>query len=237
MKKSVFITGITGGLGMAMTEVFINNGYEVSGTCTVNSSRKESFLASYPYVKLYEVDNREILSLESLFNNIFEGGSPNILINNSGIVNDSFIATMPNEHFSKVIDVNLISAWLISKSFINNIDTEESNYKIISISSISGIIGKETQTNYALTKGGLIGLTQLLERTTNIGSICIAPGLIDTDIKKKMSLKSLKEFENTILAHRLGTPIEIANFIFALSGDDISYCNGATYTVDGGVLK
>ena len=120
MKKSVFITGITGGLGMAMTEVFINNGYEVSGTCTVNSSRKESFLASYPYVKLYEVDNREILSLESLFNNIFEGGSPNILINNSGIVNDSFIATMPNEHFSKVIDVNLISAWLISKSFINS---------------------------------------------------------------------------------------------------------------------
>ena len=238
--NNILITGITGGLGKAMTAKFIKEGNAVCGTYTHKSKRYMEFKRNYPQVHLYKVNHSNLQDLKEIYTNIFNLENPNILINNAGITHDDFIVNLEKRDFMEIVKVNLLSSWIISEIFISKYNNTDKYSKIINLSSISGMIGRETQTAYCLTKGGLIGLTQLLEHESNnpnFSSLAVLPGLIKTTIMNQMDERKIENFKSNTLAHRLGNPEEVANFIYMLSSREISYCNGGCYSIDGGVLK
>lgn len=240
MTDTVLITGITGGLGQAMVSKFLDEKEKVCGTYAHEGKRVEEFRSKFPKVNLFKIDHSKLNDIKELYKEIFDLEKPNILINNAGITHDDFIVNLEKKEFMDVVKVNLISAWIISENFIQLYNNTQQYSKIINLSSISGMIGRETQTAYALTKGGLMGLTQLLEHesnNSNFSSLCVLPGLIETSIMEHIDKRKVENFKENTLAKRLGNPNEVANFIYMLSKSDISYCNGGCYSIDGGVLK
>lgn len=219
--ESVLITGITGGIGSNLAKLYCKNGYKVYGTCSRNSKLFKTFCDKNPNIKVMQVNHNDLNDVRNVYNNFFKYIQPDIVINNAGIVRDMFLVKMPQDDFQKVLTTNLFSAWLIAKELMSHLsENDHRKHRIINVSSISGIIGREGQCNYALTKGGLIGLSQLIEHSSlnnRVTSFVVAPGLIDTGIKSKISKKKINDLESSTLAKRIGSPIEVANFIFKLS--------------------
>lgn len=238
--KSVLITGITGGIGRKLTEAYSSKDYHIYGTCSRHSDSLQQFKEKWPNVEIIQVDHDDLLDVSTRYSNFFRKVQPDVVINNAGIVKDNFLVQMSMDDFQEVLTTNLISAWVVAREMLLKLN-DNKIHKIINISSISGLIGREGQCNYAATKGGLIGLCQLIEHLSsersNVISFSVAPGLIDTDIKEKMPKKKIDNLKNASLANRLGTPEEVSKFIFKLSEDDTSYNDGTVYRVDGGILK
>ncbi len=239
---TVLITGATGGIGVNLVRDFSELGYKVVGTYSHISDKVTMINDRFPNVSLFKVDHDKLDEVRTTYDYIINKYKPNILINNAGIVRDSFIFNMTDDDFNDVIRINLVSSIIVSHIFLDSAKTwSKSKYQIINMSSISGLIGKEGQVNYAFTKGALIGLSHLVEHASsgyeNVSSFSIAPGLIDTNIKNKMDNKSISKFKNSILAGRLGKPSEVSKLIISLVSGEISYCNGACFSIDGGVMK
>lgn len=240
MMRSVFITGITGGIGKALAQKYLSKNYKVYGSCSRNSNRVEKFKSSWPQVKIFKVDHNNLPDVRQSYKDIFKEVHPNVLINSAGIVQDSFIVNMSTKTFENVLDTNLISSWIITKEFMLEAKQKPSVYrKVINISSISGMIGREGQSNYSLTKGGLLGLTRLVEHesSSNIISMSVSPGIIDTEIKEKLPIKKLNELISATSAGKLGSSEDVASLIYKISEDDIDYCNGSNFEITGGILK
>lgn len=149
---------------------------------------------------------------------------------------------MKDADFEDVLSINLISSIIISRIFLKFAkENSRDRYQIVNMSSVSGLIGKEGQANYAYTKGALIGLSHLIEHHVgdrdNISSFSIAPGLIDTNIKDEMYDKSISKFKNSVIAGRIGKPAEVSRLVTSLVDGKVSYCNGACFSIDGGVMK
>ncbi|UFK69236.1 SDR family NAD(P)-dependent oxidoreductase [Limosilactobacillus reuteri] len=238
--KSVLITGITGGIGRKLTEAYSSKGYHIYGTCSRNSDSLQQFKEKWPSVEIIQINHDDLIDVSTEYSFFFRKVQPDIVINNAGIVKDNFLVQMSVNDFQEVLTTNLISAWVIVKEMLLHLN-DNKIHKIINVASISGIIGREGQCNYAATKGGLVGLCQLIEhlapKGSNVISFSVAPGLIDTDIKGKMPKKKIDNLKKATLANRLGTPEEVSKFIFKLSEEDISYSDGTLYRIDGGVLK
>ena len=159
-------------------------------------------------------------------------GTVNILVNNAGITKDGLIATMKEQDFDDVLNVNLKGAFNMIRHctgmFIRN-----RGGSIINISSVTGIMGNAGQANYAASKAGIIGLTKSVARElAPRGVTCnaVAPGFIDTDMTKELHGSPLAA---TIPLGRMGTPEEVADAVAYLAGTQ--YVTGVVLQVDGGI--
>jgi 3-oxoacyl-[acyl-carrier protein] reductase len=111
--------------------------------------------------------------------------------------------------------------------------------KIISISSVVGIIGNAGQSNYAAAKAGLIGFTksmarELAKRGINVNAV--APGFIETDMTSKLPEKVKEEFLNNIPLTRIGKPEDIAKTVLFLASEYSDYITGQVINIDGGMV-
>lgn len=159
-------------------------------------------------------------------------GTAHILVNNAGITCDGLIATMKEENFDKVIDVNLKGAFNMIRHcaglFIRNREG-----CIINISSVSGLMGNGGQSNYAASKAGLIGLTKSVAKelaVKNIRCNAIAPGFIATDMTEDQSENPLLKM---IPMGRIGLPEDVAQAAVYLAS--AGYVTGEVIRVDGGI--
>ena len=159
-----------------------------------------------------------------------------ILVNNAGITRDNLILRMSDEDFDAVLNVNLRAAFVairsISKSMIRN-----RFGRIISLSSVSGVIGNAGQANYAASKAALIGLTKTVARelaSKNVTANCIAPGFIVTDMTDKLPDMVKEAAKNIIPLKRFGSVDDVAKAVAFLAGDDSGYITGQVLCVDGG---
>ena len=159
-------------------------------------------------------------------------GTAHILVNNAGITCDGLIATMKEEDFDKVIDVNLKGAFNMIRHctgfFIRNREG-----CIINISSVSGLMGTAGQSNYAASKAGLIGLTKSVAKelaARNIRCNAIAPGFIATDMTGDQADNPLLKM---IPLGRMGNPEDVAQAAAYLAV--AAYVTGEVLRIDGGI--
>lgn len=164
-------------------------------------------------------------------------GRLDILVNNAGITRDNLLLRMKDDEWDDVISINLRGVYLLTKAALRPMVKARWG-RIITISSVVGLMGNAGQANYAAAKAGLIGFTKSVARevaSRNITANTIAPGFIETDITKDLRAELTATALDNIPAGRLGRPTDVAGVIIFLASDAAAYVTGQTLAVDGGM--
>ena len=165
-------------------------------------------------------------------------GTLHVLVNNAGITRDHLIMRMSSENWEAPLATNLTGAFNCIKASVRPMIRQRYG-RIISITSVVGVMGNAGQTNYAASKAGLIGLTKSAARelaSRGITVNAIAPGYIDTVLTAKLTKKMKNKLTENIPLGRLGKPEDVAPAVVFLASDEASYITGQTLLVDGGMV-
>ncbi|RLC47294.1 MAG: beta-ketoacyl-ACP reductase [Candidatus Coatesbacteria bacterium] len=164
-------------------------------------------------------------------------GRLDVLVNNAGITRDKLLMRMSDDDWGKVLAVNLTSVFNCTRSVIRGMVSRRRG-RVISISSVIGLMGNVGQANYGASKAGIIGFSRSVARevasrgvTVNV----IAPGYIDTPMTQNLPEKAKEQLFNMIPMKRLGRPEDIANVVAFLVSDDAGYITGQVINVNGGI--
>ena len=160
-----------------------------------------------------------------------------ILVNNAGITKDNLAIRMSLEEWTKVININLTSTFLMSKYSIKKMLKNKSG-KIVNITSVVGHTGNVGQANYTASKAGIVAMSKSLAieyAKKNINVNCISPGFISTAMTDQIDEKFKEGIIAKIPSNRLGKPEDIANAVIFLSSNLSDYINGETLHVNGGM--
>jgi len=164
-------------------------------------------------------------------------GRIDILVNNAGITRDQLILRMSDDDWDKVLNVDLKSAFLCTRAVLRQMMKQRWG-RIISISSIAGVIGNAGQANYASAKAGIIGLTRTIAKevgSRGITANAIAPGFIDTAMTQKLGETQRQEIKNHIPLGYFGSPGDVAEAVAFLASEEARYITGQVLGVDGGM--
>lgn len=231
--KTVLITGGEGGIGKTATNQFLKLGAKVIVTTT-----KKEFINRGTNKKIYMyLDFNIKSSFKNFLNNLKKIKKIDVLINNAGINELASINEINESFLEKIHKVNLIGPALMTKE-ISKIMIKNKSGKIINISSIFGVVGKEKRSLYSSTKFGLIGLTKSTSLDLakhNILVNSVSPGVIGTGLTKKvLSLKELKKIKKEIPLNKLGEPKDVSYLICFLCSKFNKYITGQNFLIDGG---
>jgi 3-oxoacyl-[acyl-carrier protein] reductase len=166
-----------------------------------------------------------------------ELGTVDVLVNNAGITKDNLLLRMSQEDFDSVIQTNLRSAFLCTKSSLRGMLKARWG-RIISIASVAGITGNAGQANYAASKAGMIAFSKSIAKevgSRGITSNVVAPGYIETGMTDSLSDNIKKAASASISLGRFGQPEEVAAAVGFLASDSSSYITGQVLAVDGGI--
>ena len=236
--KNIIITGASGGIGNSIVEKLNQNGANILATGT-RIEKLEELKEKFSNIKILKFDISQHDKIEEFIENATKelGGSLDCIVNNAGITKDNLTIRMRLEEWSKVININLTSTFLMCKYSIKKMLKNKSG-KIINITSVVGHTGNVGQANYTASKAGIVAMSKSLAieyAKKNINVNCISPGFISTAMTDQIDEK----FKETIIAkipsNRLGKPEDIANAVNFLSSDQSDYINGETLHVNGGM--
>ncbi|MCA8900935.1 MAG: acetoacetyl-CoA reductase [Hyphomonas sp.] len=235
MSKTVLVTGGTRGIGRAISETMVKKGYKVAANYAGNDAAAQE-CAEAIGVKVYKFDVGDYDAVTAGLAAIEADLGPiDIVINNAGITRDAPFHKMTKDQWQQVIDVDLTSAFNVTRQVWDGM-RERGWGRVINISSINGQKGQFTQANYSAAKAGLIGFTKALAyegAKKGITSNCVAPGYIDTEMLAAVKPEVLEGIIATIPVGRLGKAEEIASMCAYLASDEAAFINGATMTVNG----
>ena len=164
-------------------------------------------------------------------------GQVDILVNNAGITRDGLFMRMKDDDWEQVINVNLTSAFRLSRAVLRGMMKRRFG-RIISIASVVGVTGNPGQGNYAASKAGMIGMSKSLAAevaSRNITVNCIAPGFIESPMTDALNEKQKESILGTIPAGRLGAGADIGAACVYLASREAGYVTGATLHVNGGM--
>lgn len=238
MNKCAIVTGATKGIGLAIANQLVADGYHVIGTYV--SSYDEDSLRSISQNKfeLVQVDGSNFEECDAFIKNVLKENSIEVLVNNAGIVDDNLLMRMSEESFDNVIASNLKSVFNLCKA-VNRSMMKNKKGVIINVSSVIGLVGNIGQANYAASKAGVIGFSKSLAKelaSRNIRVNCIAPGYIETPMTEILNDDIAQTIKETIALKRFGKPQDVANAVSFLVSDSASYITGQTINICGGMV-
>ena len=164
-------------------------------------------------------------------------GKVDILVNNAGITRDQLTMKMTDEEWDKVLAIDLKSVFLCTRAVLRPMLKQRSG-RIISMSSVVGIIGNAGQANYAAAKAGIIGFTKTIAKEVASRGItvnAVAPGFIDTPMTQVLPEERKQALMANIPLGYLGTPRDIADTVAFLASEEARYITGQVISVDGGI--
>lgn len=241
-KRIVLVTGSSIGLGSEIIKKYASNGFNV--VINYLSHEKEAFELMNEVSLKYGIEalcikadisnEEEINKLKDEIINKF--GKIDVLINNASISRDNDFNLKTKNDFMRVLEVNLVGTFLVSRTF-GNLMYEKKSGKIINISSTNGIdTYYEYGLDYDASKSGVINLTHNLANhySPYVNVNCVCPGWIDTPMNKDMDIEFRKCEEKKILLNRFAKTDEIASLVYFLGSDEANYINDSIIRIDGG---
>jgi len=238
--KVVLVTGSSRGIGAEMIKAFGAHGAK----CAVNyiadpagQNKKEAEAVANELDKplVIECDVTQPAQVDAMMKQIQEqNGGLDVLVNNSGIINDRTIKKMSMEEFEAVLRVNLIGTFNVIKAAAGIL---RNGGRIVNLASVSGQMGFFGQANYSSSKAGIMALTKVSARELarqNITVNAIAPGFIDIGMSKGMPDEATQNFIKQIPLGRLGNVREIVDAALFLASPMASYITGHVLNVNGG---
>ncbi|MGD9330239.1 MAG: 3-oxoacyl-ACP reductase FabG [Desulfobacterales bacterium] len=239
VKPVAIVTGGTRGIGRAISVTLAAAGYHIvanyhSNTASAEATRTAIEEAGGTIETLaFDVADPQaagaaMQDLTSRFEAI------DVLVNNAGITADDLFLMMKVQKWDSVIDVALKGFYNITKPVIKKMVRKKKG-SIVTLSSVSGIMGNRGQVNYSAAKAGLIGASKAL--AAEVGRLgirvnVVAPGLIDTEMTKDLPVEMIKQ---AIPMSRVGRPEEISGVVRFLCSQEASYITGQVIGVNGGM--
>ena len=236
--KTVLVTGASRGIGRAVALAFKELGATVIGTATSESGAEAVSAVLAGSGKGMVLNVGDPASCEACIKAVTEEfGAPDILVNNAGITRDNLLMRMKDEEWDAVINTNLSGIFRMSKGVLRGMMKKRWG-RIISISSVVGLMGNPGQCNYAAAKAGLMGFSRSLAREVASRGItvnAVAPGFIATDMTEALTEEQKKAILANVPAGELGKPEDIASAVVFLASDGARYITGEVISVNGGM--
>ncbi|QIT54158.1 acetoacetyl-CoA reductase [Aquisalimonas sp. 2447] len=242
--RVALVTGGNGGIGTEVCKYLSALGYTVVSTC-VNADKEdilgwqEELQAEGHQVNWVECDVSDFNACGAMAEKVEgEYGPVDVLVNLAGITRDAFIHKMEKDAWDAVINVNLTSAFNVTRNLIDNMRSRGFG-RIINISSVNGQTGQFGQTNYSAAKAGLHGFTMALAKEgarKGITANTVSPGYINTSMTAAIPDEVKEQILAQVPAGRMGRPDEIARVVAFLAADESEYINGANIPVNGALF-
>lgn len=241
MKKIAIVTGGGSGIGLAITEKFVQNNIH---TVIIGRDEKKLCDAKQKLGELCETlqgDLNDLASIPKFVNNIIEKhGRIDVLVNNAGINMKKEFTEVTDEEFQKIILTNLTAVFSLSREVVKCMLEKEIKGSIINISSMASQYGIPKVIAYTASKSAIEGMTRAMAVDLSPKGIrvnCIAPGFIATDMSAK-ALNNDPERKNKVLGRTpmgfLGEPSDIGDAAVFLASEAAKYITGVVLPVDGG---
>ena len=240
MNKSVLVTGSSRGIGKAIALRLAADGYDLILHCL--NQREEAQAVCDSVIALgrqcrivqFDIGERK-LAAELLLADVEQYGCYYGVVCNAGIARDSAFPSMSGDEWDTVLHTNLDGFYNVLNPLIMPMVRRRQPGRIVTMASVSGLIGQRGQVNYSAAKAGVIGATKALAvelASREITVNCVAPGLIETDMIRNIPIE---EALKVIPARRIGKPREIAAAVSFLLSDDAAYITRQVISVNGGL--
>jgi 3-oxoacyl-[acyl-carrier protein] reductase len=241
MTRTILVTGSSRGIGRAIAQRLGSDGYQVVLHCRSERHRAEQVLAdicaagSGGRILQFDVGDRKQCR-QHLEADIAAHGAYYGVVCNAGIARDNAFPALSDDDWDGVIHTNLDAFYNILQPIMMPMIRKRQGGRIVTLSSVSGLVGNRGQVNYSAAKAGIIGASkalalELAKRRITVN--CVAPGLINTDmVTESMAQEALK----TIPMRRMGEPQEVAALVAFLLSDDAAYITRQVISVNGGLV-
>nr|WP_315483012.1 3-oxoacyl-ACP reductase FabG [uncultured Undibacterium sp.] len=238
--QSILVTGSSRGIGKAIALRLARDGYDLVLHC--RSERQQADAVAQDIIQLgrkvrvlqFDISQRE-QTATILNQDIEEHGCYYGVVCNAGIARDNAFPAMSGEDWDIVMQTNLDGFYNVLNPLVMPLVQRRKPGRIVTMASVSGLIGNRGQVNYSAAKAGIIGATkalaiELAKRAITVN--CVAPGLIETDM---ISEVPLEEAMKLIPARRVGKPEEVAAVVSFLMHEDAAYVTRQVISVNGGM--
>lgn len=238
---SVLVTGSSSGIGRAIALRLARDGYDVVVHCRSRVAQAEAVAAEArafgraARVLSFDVADRAACAA-ALLADVEAHGAYYGVVCNAGLAADTAFPAMSGEEWDSVIRTNLDAFYNVLHPLTMPMIQRRKPGRIVTLASVSGLMGNRGQTNYSAAKAGIIGATkalavELAKRQITVN--CVAPGLIDTEM---VAPEVLEEGLKIIPLKRMGQPDEVAALVAFLMGPDAAYITRQVISVNGGML-
>lgn len=230
MSRSVFVTGGSRGIGLAVARAFAELGDRVA-VCQRSGTAPEGVLALRADVTRPQEVARALQEAEAAH------GPVEVLVANAGITRDVPLPRMTDEQFDEVLRTNLSGVFHTVRPAVRSMLPARRG-RVILLSSALGFLGAPGQVNYAATKSGLLGLARSLVWELGARGITVnvvAPGIISTDMTAELSERRMAQLMGMTPLGRPGTTSEVVAAVRFLASEEASYITGAVLPVSGGL--
>ena len=228
--RVVLVTGGNRGIGRAIAERFVAEGYKVAVTARSGEGPEGTLTV--------RADVTDAASVDAAFTEVEQTLGPvGVVVANAGITKDTLLLRMTEDDFDSVVATNLGGAFRVVKRAAKGMLRARWG-RVILISSVVGLYGSPGQINYASSKSGLVGFARSLTRELGgrgITANVVAPGFIETDMTAALPDETQADYKKNIPAGRFATPDEVAGVVTWLASDAAAYVTGAVIPVDGGL--
>ena len=236
--KTALVTGGSRGIGRAITETLIREGYKVAFTYR-SSDEAASELERETGAIAIKADSESREDIARAVDCALGAlGSVEVLVNNAGISSFSLLSDVSDAEWDRMLAVNLTAPFLYCRAVIPGMVSRKSG-RIINITSIWGLVGSSCEAHYSATKAGLIGLTKALAKELGPSGItvnAVAPGIIRTDMNSALDVEAISQLEDETPLMRIGEPDEVARAVSFLSGEGGAFITGEVINVSGGFV-
>jgi 3-oxoacyl-[acyl-carrier protein] reductase len=241
MRKSVLVTGSSRGIGKAIALHLARDDYDIVLHCRSrreeadNVARSIVALGRQARVLQFDVGERHAVAA-ALKADIEQHGCYYGVVCNAGIARDNVFPAMSGEDWDIVLKTNLDGFYNVLNPLIMPMVRRRAPGRIVTLTSVSGLVGNRGQVNYSAAKAGIIGASKALalelakrEITVN----CVAPGLIETEMTRDVQLEEVLKL---IPLRRIGKPEEVAAVVSFLLTDEAAYITRQVISVNGGLI-
>lgn len=229
-RKVALITGANRGIGLAIAQEFVSQGWQVVG-----SYRSERANAEFEQLPC---DVTDPLSIENLVKQVEDKYQRiDALVINAGWNKDALLMRLEDSDLHQTIATNLTGSIQIARR-VSRLMLKQRSGSIIFIGSVVGMLGSSGQTAYASTKAAVIGAARSMARELGQRSIrvnVVAPGYVNTDMTKDLPAEQKAMIASMTPLGRTAEPSEVAKMVAFLSSDDAAFITGALIPVDGGL--
>lgn len=238
---TVLVTGASRGIGRAVALRVARDGFDVVVHCRSRIDEAQQVVAEIQAlgrqarVLMFDVSDREA-ARTALEADVEAHGAYYGVVCNAGIARDGAFPAMPAEDWDAVVHTNLDSFYNVLHPLVMPMVRRRKPGRIVTLSSVSGLVGNRGQTNYSAAKAGIIGATKALALELASRAItvnCVAPGLIETEMVNEEVLEHALKL---IPAGRMGQPDEVAHAVSFLLSESAGYITRQVISVNGGMV-